>query len=271
MFIGVFILILCIITLFNNEQNEITGENADSYKFDKYSIFIILGLIILGIILDIIMKNFRSVYYIVLLIYAVLNIILLIVANQLRIQSIEKEREQIDQIYEIFSTLLKVKKDEIDYNNIPFNVDFDSSNKKYINKITVTMENPERFTDSSVTQAVYSMNKFLPYKKWVSEVDFPERECIFIGNKLPPLVANFPGSDLRPWNFIPVGLSGTGEIAWNLGADKKSIGKSLYIYEDTGLNAETTDSTKSPQCLMVGTTGGGKAIFIEQKVEIINK
>lgn len=267
MFTVVYILILCITTTINNKANEISDENTDSYKFDKKAALSILALFLVSIGLNFLKRLDTKIYLAALVIYGIFCLLCFLIINSLRIQNIKKEREQLVQMFEILDCLLKTK-DSIDYNNVPFTINYDKGNKKQIDSIVVDMKNPDKFTDSALTQTVYNLNKFLPYRRWVSETDFPERTCTFIGTKLPPDLANFPGSDLRPWQWIPLGLGGQGEIGWNLGASKKEMGKSLYIYEDTGLPAQTTEIAKAPQALCVGSTGGGKAIFIDEFIKI---
>ena len=271
MFTFVFIILLSLITSINNNQKEITDDNEASYRFDKRSIIIIFSCLIIGVLLDMFVKKYlKEQYFIILGIYSFVSLISLSVSNHFRIISIEKEREEIQQIFQILDSLVKIKGQEIDYNNIPFTIEYNKGNKNQVDKIIVTMENPEKFTDNAITQAVYNFNKFLPYRQWVAEPDFPERVCLFIGNKLPPKIAYYPGSDLRPWNWIPLGLGGNGELGWNLGAKEEDMGKSMYIYEDTGARADTVEVSKAPQCLTVGATGGGKAIWVDQIVDILD-
>jgi len=271
MFTLAFIILLSIVTVVNNKQKEISDDNEASFKFDDTSIAIISSCLGVGIILDISVKKYLKEYYFIIFGgYMFISLILLSIANYLRITSIEKEREEIEQIFQILDSLIKTRGVDIDFNNIPFTVEYNKGNKKQIDKIIVTMENPERFTDNAITQAVYNLNKFLPYRQWVSEPDFPERVCTFIGNKLPPALANYPGSDLRPWNWIPLGLGGNGELGWNLGAKEEDMGKSMYVYSDTGLSADTVEVSKAPQCLTVGATGGGKSVWVNQIVDILD-
>ncbi|MBQ2174240.1 MAG: hypothetical protein II453_03900, partial [Alphaproteobacteria bacterium] len=69
--------------------------------------------------------------------------------------------------------------------------------------------------------------------------------------------------------FIPIGLSGMGEVGWVINS-YKNPGKSNYVYED-GKSANTVDSPSAPQALVVGSTGGGKAIYVEQEVRLFDE
>lgn len=272
MFVLSFVVLLSITTMLNNKKEDINEENVNSFKFDKRGVVVILMCFLTGITLDFLVKKyFYEKFFITLGIYSFLCLSSLIIINQFRLMAIEKEKEEIKQIYEILDVLVMPKNREIDYNEVPFEIVYNKGNKNQIDRVVVNMENPEKFKDAVITQAVYNFNKFLPYREWVVDTDFPERTCTFIGNKLPPELAKFPGSDLRPWNWIPLGLGGNGEIGWNLGASKSNIGESLYIYEDTKMKAGTIDISKAPQALTVGSTGGGKSIVISEIVEIIDE
>lgn len=266
MFLFSFFLVLSIVTYINNQVKDISEENSSAYKFDKNGIIVISILFVIGLTLNLLHKLFYKFLIPALIIYMFICVVSLTVVNALRIQAIEKERENIKQMYEILEDVLK-SKGNIDYNNVPFEIQYKN---KQIDKIILTIRDTTTFRDSMVTQAVYNLNKFLPHRQWVSSVDLPEKKCIFIGNKLPPSVAMYPGGDLRPWNWIPLGIGGNGEIGWNLGAKDKNMGRSMYIYEDTKMPADTVSAPKIPQCLTLGATGGGKAIFIDEIINILD-
>lgn len=269
MFVLSFALILSVLIILNNKMKDVSSENNDSYQFDRNSVLIILGLFLLGLVLNFVMKAFPSKYFIVLGVYSVVCAAGIIIANQLRIQRIEERREDIREVYKALNKIFKVKPDEeLDMNNIPFEIEYSKEDPKKISLIKIEIDNPDYFTDHILTDAVNRLNKFFNYYQWLQQVDFPDRTCMFIGQKKPPRLALFPGSDLRPWNWIPLGVGSNGEVGWNLGAKKNSMGKSLFKYEDTGELAGTTDISKAPQCLTLGSTGGGKAIAIDEIVEV---
>ena len=93
-----------------------------------------------------------------------------------------------------------------------------------------------------------------------------QERCIFVGTPLPPQVAKYKGSWLRPAEFIPIGLSGMGEVSWTINSYKDG-GRALYVYDD-GRKAQTVDSPSAPQAIMCWRYRGGKAIYVNQEVEI---
>jgi hypothetical protein len=201
-------------------------------------------------------------YWFTLLGYFVICFSVTLIVNKIREKQIKEEHEQIALIFESLSKILGKTK-EIDFNNLPFTYE---TNKDKINKIVIDMKDPDKFPDAVVTSSVFSLNKFFPYYQWISSVDFPKRECIFIGQQLPPDIAMWPGSDLRPAGWIPLGVAGNGEAGWNL-SNPDDIGCSSYIRD--GKKVGTVKSSSAPQGLCVGSTGGGKSIWVEQEVQII--
>lgn len=266
MFIVIFFIVLALTNAINNKVKQIDQDSADSYEYDKQSIMIIVALFGVGLLLQLIIKSEWVVYPWLLLIYFVGALLGIIISNQLRMTAIDKKRESLSKVYEILQPLIDPKKAGLDFNNIPFELTYE---KGKINGITVKIDEPTRFSDTLVTNCVAQMNKYLPECVWVSDIDFADRKCHFKGTNLPPWVAKYPGS-IRPTSWIPIGVNGVGELGWNLGAKKKLMGRSLFKYED-GSNAGTVDVAKAPQAMVLGGTGGGKAIFIEQTVQIQNK
>lgn len=230
--------------------------------------FIIIGILVLGIILNFVMSNYPKIYMLVLGIYSVITLAGIIIANQLRLQRIEDRRNDIDEVFKILDKIFKKKSEEIDYNNVPFTILYDKTDRKKIASIKIEIDDPNLFNDYNLTDSVNRLNQFFQYFQWLQKVDFPKRECIFIGKKKPPGMAVFNGSDLRPWNWIPLGIGSNGEVGWNLGASSSNMGQSMFRFEDTGQLAGTTDVSKAPQCLTLGSTGGGKAIFIDEEITI---
>lgn len=167
-------------------------------------------------------------------------------------------------LYEILDVLFpRIDLEEVDLINTPFQIKM--KNKEEMAEIKVYMTNQKMFNDNIITQAIYALNKFLPYNAWTFKANMLEREIVFIGKNHPPKMAKYQGSELRPWNWIPMGVSEDGEIGWNLGAKSKNMGNSMYIYDD-GRRAVAMDIPKTAQGLTVGATGGGKAIWIHQEV-----
>jgi hypothetical protein len=158
---------------------------------------------------------------------------------------IEKQREELQQVFDVLVPVLP-KNAELDFNNPPFKLGYE---KHQINRITIEI-NPNTFKETVATNLCLSLNRYLPNYEWMSEFDFAARECIFVGTPLPPRIAKYPGSWLRPAEFIPIGLSGLGEVSWTINS-YKNAGRSLYIYDD-GKKAMTVDSPSAPQSLTVG-------------------
>ena len=277
MFILTFVVVLSLVTFLTNKQKGVSEGKAEAYSFDKYGVVSVLSLLALGVALQfavpefygLISSDYTEVYAYSLGAYALLCFGTVVVTNSLRAQAIQRLRDQIEQLYSVLEPLVGVDlKKGIDFNNVPFEFEYDPQNKKQIQKITVNVKNTAKFTDSAVTQCVFNLNKYLPYKTWFSAPNFPEKVCVFVGNDLPPELAMYPGSDFRPWNWIPLGLNGQGELGWNLGAKESDVGASAYVYEENGKRAKTVLVSKAPQALVVGSTGGGKAIALDEYVEV---
>ena len=162
---------------------------------------------------------------------------------------IEKQREELQQIFEVLEPVLP-KNTELDMNNPPFQLGYEGTK---VNRITIKI-NPNTFKETVATNLCLSLNKYLPNYEWVNEFDFAARECAFVGTPLPPSVAKYQGSWLRPAEFIPIGLSGLGEVSWNINSFKNE-GRSNYIYDD-GKIAKTVDTPSAPQALCVGSPLG---------------
>ena len=268
LFILIFILAFSFVTSINNKINKVSSDNQDSYSFDKKGSLVFIGFFILAIILNkvITYEKYERVMLISLGIYFLIVVFVTIIINQIRISKINAKRESIDEIYRVIGTELnlyknKVKK-EFDYNDIPFKLEYE---KGELSRIEIEIIEDSNFADAKVMYAVKKLNDNFTHRRWVSNVDFPERKCTFIGQRLPPKLANYPGSDLRPWNWIPLGLGGNGEIGWNLGAKNKEMGRSQFVYEN-GEIAKNVDTPRAPQAMTLGATGGGKAIWIDQDI-----
>lgn len=271
MFFFISVISLFITSYILNKKYDI--ENSESFDFSKensiyIAIIMVIGLIIDTVVIKLLYMAIPSIidkaYIPLLMIYLFVSIATFIIFNNKREVEIKEKREQIGIVYEALGRLIHMPKEGIDYNNIPFEIKYAGNN---VNKIILTIEDSNMFKNDSVLQdAIYSLNKFFPNFAWIYSVDFQKREAEFIGQDLPPNIANFPGTDLRPAGLIPVGLSGSGEICWDLSSDKDP-GSSSYVYED-GRVADLLKMPSSPQALVVGSTGGGKAIWKLQNIKI---
>jgi ABC-type multidrug transport system fused ATPase/permease subunit len=265
MFIFAFVISLALIAYGINKANK-AEDNESTLNFNGSQNIIIVGLLGVGILLEVLTNILNEVltnyYWPMLGIYTVICLSVFVVLNKIREKQIKEEHDQITLIFEALSKILGKQK-EIDFNDLPFS--YEGENGK-IQKIIIDMKDPDKFSDPVVTSGVFSLNKFFPYYQWISNVNFPKRECIFQGQKLPPDIAMWPGSDLRPAGWIPLGVAGSGEAGWNI-ANPKDLGVSSYIRD--GERIGTVKSSSAPQGLCVGSTGGGKSIWIEQEVQVL--
>lgn len=275
MFIFLFFMALAIVTHVNNRVKDIDQDNNDAFIFDGSSRWIILGFIGLSILLQFLFKlPFMRPHILPgIAVSFFVYITGMYLANDIRVKLIEKKRNQLLEIYGVIKRLLVAPgqrvPEELDFNNIPFEPKYHRGD---LVGLKIDILNSDIFTDKALTDITNSMNKYYPKKKWAYKIDFPNLECILEGKNHPPTKAPYPGSDFRPWNWIPVGMSAEGELGWNLGVKKKFIGHSSFFFEDEDGNktrAQTIDIPKAPQGLTLGSTGGGKAIFIEQHVQIV--
>ena len=262
MFLLVFFLVMFISQFATNKLLNISDDNAVGYSYSKKQIFILLGLFVLGIIFNKLpIKNKPKLYWILIGLYAFGILLTMVIFGTIKKVIITKQREELQQVFDVLEPVLP-KNTELDMNNPPFKLGYEDTK---INKITIKI-NPNTFKEAVAVNLCLSLNKYLPNYEWVNEFDFAARECSFVGTPLPPSVARYQGSWLRPAEFIPIGLSGLGEVSWTINGIKDA-GRSNYVYED-GKIAKTVDSPSAPQALAVGSTGGGKAIYTEQLVEL---
>lgn len=266
------ILILVMSTsLFITNKRMNTSESEITSKKDS---LIYMGIFIASFVIDIvIMKTNISINPMLYVIVGIGEMILSIVLNAKREKDIIAKHNLKKQIVRCLAPVRKGSKidEDIDKHiedDLGFKLKF--SNKGDLEEIVCEMEDPIKWTDDVITRIVFNLNKFIPIKQWVSHPDYPKLECVFEGTKLPPSVAKYPGSFLRPNNYIPLGINGVGELGWNLGVKSAEVGESLFKYED-GTPAQTIIPAKAPQALVGGATGGGKAIWLEQEVFIIKE
>ena len=274
MFIFAFFIITIIVQYIINKILKISLDNSLGYTYSKRDTFIMLGFLVVSIILQKIMPTGKP-YWIGCGIFATILVVTLSILGAIKRIIVIKQREEIQSVFEVLEPVIsndaKIKNKETqefemrDPNNPPFKLGYEDTK---INKITIKI-NPNTFKESVAVNLCLSLNKYLPNYEWVNEFDFAARECSFVGTPLPPKVAKYKGSWLRPTEFIPIGLSGLGEVSWTLNSIK-NIGRSNYIYED-GKISKTVDTPSAPQALCVGSTGGGKSTYIYQEVEIQNE
>lgn len=264
MFIFAFFIVTVVIQYIINKILKISIDNSLGYTYSKRDTFIMIGFLVLSIILQKIMPTGKT-YWIGCGIYSTILIVTLSILGAIKRVIVLKQREEIQSVFEVLEPVIsndaKVKNKDTqefemkDPNNPPFKLGYEDTK---INRITIKI-NPNNFKESVAVNLCLSLNKYLPNYEWVNEFDFAARECAFVGTPLPPNVAKYKGSWLRPPEFIPIGLSGLGEVSWNLNSIKNE-GRSNYIYED-GKISKTVDTPSAPQALCVGSPLGLNTII----------
>lgn len=260
MFIFAFVIIVALVQFTSSKALKISISNSLSYTYNKRDSLIIAGFFIASLGLQFTPLK-GNAFWIICGIYASALLMTMVVLSTIKRGIVLKQKEELQKIFEVLEPVFP-KNIEFDPNNPPFKLEYDGPN---VNRITISI-NPNNFKEAVATNLCMSLNKYLPNFEWVNEFDFAARECSFVGTPLPPFIAKYKGSWLRPTEFIPVGLSGLGEVSWNINTIRNE-GRSNYIYDD-GKIAKTVDTPSAPQCLTVGSTGGGKSIYINQEVEI---
>ena len=253
MYIFIFLVVIALCQFLTNKILGISDDNSVGYSYSKRDSLIILGFFAFGCLLQAI-KLKGKIFWIMCLIYAVSILMTMVILATIKKVIIEKQREELQKIFDVLSPVLP-KNAELDMNNPPFKLGYE---KNQVNRITIEI-NPNTFKETVAVNLCLSLNKFLPNYEWVNEFDFAARECAFVGTPLPPKVAKYQGSWLRPAEFIPIGLSGLGEVSWNINSFKNE-GRSNYIYED-GKIAKTVDTPSAPQALAVGSPLGLNTII----------
>ena len=262
MFILTFFIVVALTQFITNKILKLSDENKISYSYSKRDGLIICGFLVVGVLLQVLLKVEGKMFFIVDGIYAAAILFTMIVLATMKKVVVEKQKEDMKKVFDVLGPALP-KNAEFDINTLPFKLDYEDNK---INKITMDIINPTTFKEDLAINICLSLNKYLPDYEWVPEFDYAARECAFVGTPLPPHVARYPGSWLRPAEFIPIGLTGLGELAWVINSFKGE-GRSLYVYDD-GKKAKTVDSPSAPQALVVGGTGGGKSIYKEQEIDV---
>ena len=248
-----FIIILLITINMTNKKNEAKASD-DVLEFTKGDSFIIFLLFLSSIVVNNIAKrlhlsgkDFWLCFGISMFVYTCS----LILVNNNREKFIKKKHDQIINVYQALADILG--KVDIEYENTPFILEECKKTKK-INKILLDTSNQSlRVNENTITLATYSMNKFFSDFQWMSEQNHQKRELIFKGLPKPPKIAKYPGSDYRPTGWIPLGVSGLGEVGWNMsGESEKKLGVSSYIGED-GKPIENFISPSAPQAMCLGS------------------
>ena len=265
MFTLVFLTVLLGSILSVNKKNE-QKTTDESLIFEGKDSLVILGCLIGSIILNFIFKNYLSnMYFISAIASSIPFAIIMAIVNGNREKRIRNKQEQILKIYEATEDMVGKKKvEEIEYDNVPFEYELDEETKEIKTIIFDMAKGDFRSGDDVYTLVTYSLNKHLAEYQWISEEKIQERQVIFHGLPKPPKIAMYPGSDYRPVTFIPLGVSGEGEVGWLKTKSPKGMGFSNFQYEN-GNYAKTPKTVVTPQFLACGSTGGGKSVAVVQK------
>lgn len=245
MYIIIFFVVFAVTQFTTNRILKVNDENKISYSYSKRDGLIIFGLLVVGVLLQVFVKLQGKAFLIVCGTYGLAILLTMVILATMKRAVVEKQKEEMKKIFDVLVPVLP-KNAELDPNNPPFKLGYDGNK---VNRVTIEI-NPNTFKETVAVNLCLSFNKYLPDYEWVNEFDFAARECAFVGTPLPPHVARYPGSWLRPAEFIPIGLSGLGELSWTINSFKGE-GRSLYEYED-GKKAKTVDSPSAPQALVVG-------------------
>ena len=252
MFILIFFLVVAISQFVVNKMLCISEENEDSYAYNKKDSLVLAILFLVGIILQILsprIEILKTVYWWLCGIYAVAALIIMVIFMTLKKNRIEKIHEEIKQVYEILQKMVDRKNEGLDFNNVPFTLSYKYGN---INKIDVVVE-PTSFDEKILSVILQQLNNFLPTFTWTYELHLEERYMTFVGNDKPPTMARWPGSWLRPLHAFPMGISGNGELIWQPdSANKKKLGRSLYLDEKGNPINIDMSLSKAPQGLVAG-------------------
>ena len=246
MYIFTFAIMGALMLFITNKILNISDDNSIGYTYSKRDSGIVIGLLIFGIILQILPLKGHKIFWVAVVFYAFIIFLVMIILAAAKRVTITKQRDELQKVFEVLEPVLP-KGSELDMNNPPFKLGYE---KTQINRITIQI-NPNTFKETVATNLCLSLNRYLDNYEWVNEFDYAARECAFVGTPLPPRVAKYKGSWLRPAESIPIGLSGLGEVVWNINSFKDE-GRSCYIYED-GKIAQTVDTPSAPQALCVGS------------------
>lgn len=286
-------IIIFTINLYMSNRKE-KSKNSEINDNRLYSI-VVLALIALSVAFDLIVDKYEiDISVFAYLIVAVGETIFFVIQNAKREEEIRRQHNEMKQLLQCLSPVIEIPKgEELDL-EADYGLELGRDKNGKINSIKCQIQDPDKWSDGVLVKIVLNMNKYLPEKRWTNRVDFPTLEAEFIGSDLPPKMAKYPGSFLRPWNYIPVGVDGNDELGINLGAKDKNIGDSMFAFnEDNSAggsildNRASTDAwdslqkgrrkagvklpPKTPQLMILGSTGGGKAIWTEQLVEILSE
>lgn len=256
--------------LINRKNNVQSDESVLDFTKNDYIIvfFVFLVALILNFISNALLKP--KAIIVLLFIYLVVSSFIFYMINLHRETEIKNKKNEVQKIFRALSVIYgEVDMEEIDMANLPFEFSYDDKTK-IVNKIIVdTSVKGIKINENVITEAQYSINKFIPEFMWKNTWDEPNLTLTFEGQPKPPKIAFWPGSDYIDPAWIPLGVSGDGVVGWNMGDIKESnIGIQSFIYEDTGETPKTVITPSAPQGMVIGGTGSGKSVSCESVVEV---
>lgn len=251
----VFLCLVClgVVTQIFNKNSGIT-TNEDTLSWTKRDLILLGSMIVASIILSIIPTSLYITF-----IAVVAFVVMSFIINKSREEVAKQYIGQVEQLCGALKPLLGTF--EVDYNNLPF-----QTKKKdgKICQIDLLIQDTNKFNDSHLSQVTFSLNRILSYYSWKYECDFPSQLCSFKGEKHPPERAMWKGSDKRNPGYFPLGLTGAGEVGITFA--KSDLGESSSVNEETGQPFPTVEIASAPQTLVLGSTGGGKSIWVGQEL-----
>ena len=270
MFILSFVLCYVLVLFRFNKKASVEENSSENLSFDKKDSLIIFSIFALGLIFQIVFSYIHVstlVSLACLSAYSFVIIPVFVYVNVHREKEIEEYQSIVAKVYEALGTKIAPKVDKIDYANLPFELSFDEN--KQLNGVTAKTDFATLQNSEYASGITFSLNHAFSNFKWVSYADFEKGVFRFEAQKLPPKIAFFKGSNLRPATFVPVAVSGEGEVSWNMNYSGP-LGESEWTYED-GTRTETVTAPTSPHLLVVGSSGGGKSVWTNQRVEIVKQ
>lgn len=257
MYVFLCLIILGVVTQVFNQNSGIT-TNEDTLSWSKRDLIILGSMIGASIVLSMI-ATVVEIGLLVNFLIVVAMVIICFVVNKSREEIAKQYIGQVEQLCGALKPLLGTF--EVDYSNLPF-----QTKKKdgKICQIDLLIQDTNKFNDNHLSQVTFSLNRILSYYSWKYECDFPSQTCSFKGEKHPPEKAMWKGSDKRNPGYFPLGLTGAGEVG--ISFVKDDLGESSSVNEETGQAYPTVEIASAPQTLVLGSTGGGKSIWVGQEI-----
>ena len=172
MFILTFFIVVALTQFITNKILKLSDENKISYSYSKRDGLIICGFLVIGVLLQFLLKVEGKMFFIVDGIYAAAILFTMIVLATMKKVVVEKQKEDMKKVFDVLGPALP-KNAEFDINTLPFKLDYEDNK---INKITMDIINPTTFKEDLAINICLSLNKYLPDYEWVPEFDYAARE-----------------------------------------------------------------------------------------------